>query len=155
VGVPLPFIDRFDGTLDGAALAKLTALESLNIHPAVWDCTYGPHFGELHGTIPTELGQLKELSDLTITYQSLTGTIPSQLAQLPKLSNLDLSANQLTGLVPPLPFAQYKYNKTHGTCNLVEKTPFSSIHRNQFRCPLPAHADKCTTYDGSAGVTCS
>ena len=73
------------------------------------------------GTIPSELGQLRQLAhlELTGTGQSdhgmrkyllaqneplppgLTGTIPSALGHLTQLQVLDLANNQLTGPIPP------------------------------------------------------
>ncbi len=55
---------------------------------------------ELTGTIPTELGQLTELSRLDLASNHLTGTIPNSISELINLRILDLQSNQLTGAVP-------------------------------------------------------
>ena len=61
-------------------------------------CTPGP--GELHSTLPTELGQIDTLRELMAYDCDLVGTIPSELAGLPHLKKLLLGYNALTGAVP-------------------------------------------------------
>ena len=51
--------------------------------------------------IPTELGQLTALENLSLNNNALTGTIPTELATLTELKYLHLSFNQLTGSIPP------------------------------------------------------
>ncbi len=55
----------------------------------------------LKGEIPPELGQLSELSSLSLDINELTGEIPSELGNLVNLALLSLSDNQLTGEIPP------------------------------------------------------
>ncbi|MEK8018671.1 MAG: choice-of-anchor D domain-containing protein, partial [Candidatus Parabeggiatoa sp.] len=57
---------------------------------------------QLTGTIPTELGNLVNLTVLDLSYNQLTGTIPTKLSNLVNLMGLDLSYNQLTGIIPDL-----------------------------------------------------
>lgn len=65
----------------------------------------------LSGTVPAELGNLSELTDLWLSNNSLTGTIPPQLGNLRKLQALWLGNNGLTGTIPAelsnLPHLQY------------------------------------------------
>lgn len=54
----------------------------------------------LSGTIPTEIGDFLELSELRINNNSLTGTIPGEIGGLTNLVRLDLNDNSLTGNLP-------------------------------------------------------
>ena len=53
------------------------------------------------GTIPSELGGLANLRDLSLNGNQLTGGIPSELGNLSNLTWLWLAGNQLTGEIPP------------------------------------------------------
>ena len=55
---------------------------------------------DLSGAIPAELGNLTELTSLSLTDNELTGIIPPQLGNLTRLLVLRLSNNRLTGIVP-------------------------------------------------------
>jgi Leucine-rich repeat (LRR) protein/exopolysaccharide biosynthesis protein len=57
--------------------------------------------GDLHGPIPTTLGNLKKLETLALHTNNLTGEIPISLGDLPNLKSLHLGRNQLTGSIPP------------------------------------------------------
>ena len=52
------------------------------------------------GTIPSELGNLSNLRDLSLNGNQLTGGIPSELGNLANLQGLSLWGNQLTGVIP-------------------------------------------------------
>ena len=54
----------------------------------------------LAGTLPKELGNLTELTDLYLNHGGLTGPIPKELGNLPKLEQLILNDNRLTGPLP-------------------------------------------------------
>ena len=54
----------------------------------------------LSGTIPSELGDLSELTHLNLSSNSLTGEIPRQLGRLSNLQEIRLSGNSLTGCIP-------------------------------------------------------
>jgi Leucine-rich repeat (LRR) protein len=58
------------------------------------------NISEQKGFISTELGQLKDLTNLILSNNQLTGNIPTELGQLKDLTNLILSNNQLTGNIP-------------------------------------------------------
>lgn len=55
------------------------------------------HYNNLKGNIPSEIGELSELTNLFFTGNQLSGQIPAELGKLTKLRILDLSSNQLTG----------------------------------------------------------
>ena len=54
----------------------------------------------LSGPIPTELGELASLTRLYLYSNSLTGPIPTELGELASLTRLYLSYNDLTGPIP-------------------------------------------------------
>ncbi len=55
----------------------------------------------LSGTLPTELGNLTNLTQLDISgNQTITGTIPTELFKLSNLIFIDLSDNELSGNIP-------------------------------------------------------
>ena len=56
---------------------------------------------DLRGPIPPELGQLAKLNNLTLWYSNLEGPIPPELGQLGELRDLGLGFNDLTGAIPP------------------------------------------------------
>jgi len=55
---------------------------------------------QLTGSIPTELGNLSNLTYLVMSGNQLTGSIPTELGNLSNLTYLSLSSNQLTGSIP-------------------------------------------------------
>ena len=55
---------------------------------------------DLTGSIPSELGNLSSLTDLDLSSNDLTGSIPSELGNLSSLTDLDLRSNDLTGSIP-------------------------------------------------------
>uniref|UniRef100_A0A2N9I3P3 non-specific serine/threonine protein kinase n=1 Tax=Fagus sylvatica TaxID=28930 RepID=A0A2N9I3P3_FAGSY len=54
-----------------------------------------------YGSIPKELGNLKNLLELDLGYNKFTGPIPSSLVDLTKLVILLLDSNQINGSIPP------------------------------------------------------
>ena len=54
----------------------------------------------LSGSIPSELGNLTELTTLRLYNNSLTGSIPSELGNLTELTTLYLDNNTLSGSIP-------------------------------------------------------
>ena len=54
----------------------------------------------LHGSLPSELGQLSNLVYLDLQNNAITGELPSELGDLINLDYLGLSSNQLQGTIP-------------------------------------------------------
>ncbi|KAK9187233.1 hypothetical protein WN944_018625 [Citrus x changshan-huyou] len=54
----------------------------------------------LRGSIPSEIGKLKELYYLDLSYNSINGKIPSQLGEIPRIDTVNLSMNNLSGSIP-------------------------------------------------------
>ena len=55
----------------------------------------------LTGPIPPELGNLANLMDLNLDSNDLTGPIPAELGDLANLTRLSLASNSLMGQIPP------------------------------------------------------
>ncbi|KAL3755381.1 hypothetical protein ACJRO7_002432 [Eucalyptus globulus] len=62
------------------------------------DCCYC--WLNLTGPIPSFLGQLKNLTQLDLSFNKLTGSIPDSLSTIPGLGYIGLDRNQLTGKIP-------------------------------------------------------
>ncbi|KAL6204222.1 hypothetical protein ACLB2K_021490 [Fragaria x ananassa] len=54
----------------------------------------------LSGTVPSELGNCKNLRAIDLSFNNLSGAIPSEIWTLPKLSDLVMWANKFTGEIP-------------------------------------------------------
>lgn len=50
--------------------------------------------------MPSQIGQLKSLVSLDLSYNSLSGAIPSRLGELRQLQKLYVSSNNLTAGIP-------------------------------------------------------
>ena len=55
---------------------------------------------EIIGDIPSNIGELTNLTTIILSNNQLTGSIPSEIGNLVDLHTLDLSGNQLTGSIP-------------------------------------------------------
>jgi Leucine-rich repeat (LRR) protein len=60
--------------------------------------TTSPTTFKLQGTIPTELGLLSNLRNLSFYQQNLKGALPTELSKLANLRSVDLRLNSLTSL---------------------------------------------------------
>ena len=95
----------------------------------------------LIGPIPTEIGNLTELTILSLSTNSLTGPIPTEIGNLTKLEELYLTNTSLIGPIPTeigkltqLMFLYAQNNFLH-TLPLIESIPNSAfifINNNKF-----------------------
>lgn len=53
------------------------------------------------GTLPTELGSLVSLKELSMPQNQIRGRIPKEISKLPHLETLNLAENEITGTIPP------------------------------------------------------
>ena len=56
---------------------------------------------QLTGSIPSEIGNLTNLTELYLFNNQLTGSIPPEIGNLTNLTSLWSESNQLTGSIPP------------------------------------------------------
>lgn len=61
---------------------------------------------QLTGTIPATMGNLANLSQLTLSRSGLTGTIPVEFANLTKLTSLQMHTSNFTGPIPANVFSK-------------------------------------------------
>ncbi|KAL2907268.1 hypothetical protein RDABS01_005978 [Bienertia sinuspersici] len=57
-------------------------------------------YNHIYGSIPTSIGKLSQLQALLLPYNNLSGSIPTSITQLSQLQDLHLDHNQLTGVIP-------------------------------------------------------
>nr|XP_027069870.1 probable leucine-rich repeat receptor-like protein kinase At1g35710 isoform X1 [Coffea arabica] len=89
----LDFLDLNSNYFSGVippALSNLTKLSRLYIH---WNPA-------IRGVLPEEIGNLKSLLELDLSYNGISGSIPPTLGQLSNLYSLDLSTNHFSGTIP-------------------------------------------------------
>ncbi|KAB1227905.1 Tyrosine-sulfated glycopeptide receptor 1 [Morella rubra] len=97
----------------------------------------------LNGSIPIEIGHLKQLQGLYLRNNKLSGKIPNQISDLTNLERLDLSTNQLTGEIPA------------SLANLHFLNMFS-IASNKLHGPIPSGTQlqsfDAINYEGNPGL---
>ena len=106
-------------------------------------------FNDLSGPIPSAIGQLTELKNLTLSINQLTGAIPAEIGQLVNLEALDLADNMLSGTIPTqlgrlakLSNLLLGYNDLSGTIppELTNMSQMGSLNlqANRLSGPIPA-----------------
>ncbi|KAL3621317.1 hypothetical protein CASFOL_036229 [Castilleja foliolosa] len=55
---------------------------------------------DIHGTIPSSIGELRALELLNMSYSSISGEIPSEIGELRELRVLGLAGNNISGKIP-------------------------------------------------------
>jgi Leucine-rich repeat (LRR) protein len=98
------------------------------------DLTFHGNRG-LIGTIPTEIGNLLKLQKLKLDTLMLDGSVPSSIAKLSDLKRIYLPQNNLSGKLPVLPFGQY--------ANCSFEYNGLGLGHNHFLCPLPPNSSHC------------
>jgi hypothetical protein len=59
------------------------------------------NYNQFTGSIPSEIGNLPNLTSMYLNNNQFTGSIPSEIGNLTNLTHLFLSSNQLIGSIPP------------------------------------------------------
>ncbi|GFY89697.1 leucine-rich repeat protein kinase family protein [Actinidia rufa] len=106
------------------------------------------------GAIPSNLGNLTNLTTLYLSDNGLTGIIPTSLGQLSRLSVLDLSRNKLTGSIP-LTFASlgnltsldmssnFLSGEIPSAIGTLSKLQFLNLSSNSLSSSIPAQLGIC------------
>jgi len=58
------------------------------------------NLNKLSGSIPTEIGNLKNLRQLRLSFNKLSGSIPTEIGNLENIENILLSDNEISGSIP-------------------------------------------------------
>ncbi len=90
---------------------------------------------QLSGEIPTELGSLTSLTTLSLYKNQLSGEIPSELGNLTNLTTLELSENRLSGEIPT------------ELGNLINLT-WLNLSRNELSGEIPSELGNLTNLTG-------
>ncbi|KEH20413.1 LRR receptor-like kinase [Medicago truncatula] len=92
----------------------------------------------LSGSIPPEIGELREIIALNLSRNRLSGSIPGTFSNLINIESLDLSYNNLSGAIPQnltdlysLAIFNVSYNKFSGT--IPTTMQFANFDENNYR----------------------
>ncbi|XP_065868929.1 receptor-like protein 15 isoform X2 [Euphorbia lathyris] len=93
---------------------------------------------ELTGSIPPEIGLLREIRSLNFSYNHLSGPVPAKFSNLKFLENLDLSNNNLSGEIPTplaelnfLAIFDVSYNNLSG--KILDKGQFGTFGESSYQ----------------------
>ncbi|KAF8114266.1 hypothetical protein N665_0039s0031 [Sinapis alba] len=86
---------QLEALINMSSLPPAIYISRNNLPPAIYISR-----NNLTGSIPVEVGKLKAIQILDLSFNSLSGGIPDELSNLTRLERLDLSNNNLTGRIP-------------------------------------------------------
>jgi len=111
---------------------------------------------KLTGSIPSELGNLTQLTWLELPYNKLTGSIPTELGNLTQLMWLDLDSNKLTGSIPTelgnlsqLMYLDLQNNKLCGEIPVELKNRSNIVLPDRYKANLKLDNNHLIAYDSS------
>jgi uncharacterized protein YjbI with pentapeptide repeats len=79
----------------------VSQVELWGVYYSIEHTTYLDLCCDLTGSIPSEIGNLTNLTNLNLRFNDLTGSIPPEIGNLTNLTYLDLRGNDFTGSIPP------------------------------------------------------
>ena len=106
----------------------------------------GLDVNQLSGTVPTEIGLLTRLDALYLARNRLTGTVPTEIGRLTQLISLELYGNSLRGT---LPTELNQIDPTVCYITTYQCLAMGLCHRggmantNAFTCPIPTLPEGC------------
>lgn len=83
------FMNSLSGAIDARMFDTITRLETLNLDS-----------NALTGYIPSQIGQLSQLTQLKLARNHLNGPLPSQLGNLKLLKRVEIEENNIYGTIP-------------------------------------------------------
>ena len=93
-------LDNNDSTEDYSGVLEGSCIEILGECYDIDVIVINLEDAQLSGEIPSELGNLTNLTTLNLSNNELSGEIPSELGNLTNLTTLNLSNNELSGEIP-------------------------------------------------------
>jgi Leucine-rich repeat (LRR) protein len=142
--------DLSNNGLDGTLPNELSLLSASNVKVMLFDGNF------LSGPIPTGLGDLSTLEELSLSRSKFTGTIPTELGALTNLQSLSMSNTTLSGRIPTefgrlrqLGEARMNRNRLNGTfpteMGLLQSLVTLELDRNLLTGTLPIELSNMTS----------